>query len=49
MKQEDERFYYLSATKEQAWTRDILAAQISSNAYGRHCCQNERFSCTLSK
>lgn len=32
----DERSYYLAATKEQAWTRETLSAQINSNAYGRH-------------
>jgi predicted nuclease of restriction endonuclease-like (RecB) superfamily len=36
VKQTDERLYYLSATREQAWTRDTLQAQINSNAYERH-------------
>lgn len=49
VKQEDERLYYLSAIKDQAWTRDILAAQINSNAYGRHCLSNKQhnFNTTL--
>ncbi len=42
VKQEDERLYYLSAIKEQAWTRDILGAQINSNAYGRHRLSNKQ-------
>lgn len=36
VKDNDERHYYLTATKEQAWTRDTLSAQINSNAYQRH-------------
>lgn len=31
VKQADKRLYYLSATKEQAWTRDTLRDQINSN------------------
>jgi predicted nuclease of restriction endonuclease-like (RecB) superfamily len=38
----DERLYYLSATKEQAWTRDTLRDQINSNAYGRHRLSNKQ-------
>lgn len=36
VKNNEERLYYLTATKEQAWTRDTLSGQINSNAYGRH-------------
>ena len=35
-KSDDERAYYLTATKEGAWTRDVLRQQINSNAYQRH-------------
>ena len=36
VKNADERLYYLTATIEQAWTRDTLRAQINTNAYERH-------------
>lgn len=36
IKDDSEKLYYLSATKEQAWTRDTLSEQIKSHAYARH-------------
>jgi predicted nuclease of restriction endonuclease-like (RecB) superfamily len=36
IKNPEERLYYLSETKEQAWTRDTLREQINSNLYERH-------------
>jgi predicted nuclease of restriction endonuclease-like (RecB) superfamily len=36
VKDEAEKLYYLSSTKEQAWTRETLRDQINSNAYKRH-------------
>ncbi len=36
VKGDAEKLYYLSATKNQAWTRDILIEQIKSHAYERH-------------
>lgn len=36
VKDEEERLYYLTATKECGWTRDTLRLQINSKAYERH-------------
>ena len=36
IKEKEIRLYYLSATKEQAWSRETLREQIQSNAYQRH-------------
>src|SRR3990167_7478573 len=36
IKNEKERYYYLSATKEEAWTRDTLRDKIHTNSYERH-------------
>lgn len=36
IKNEEERLYYLSGTKEEAWTRDTLRDKIQSNSYERH-------------
>lgn len=36
VKDEEERLYYLTSTKEYHWTRDTLRSQINSNAYERH-------------
>ena len=36
VKNDDERAYYITATKEGSWTREMLRQQISSNAYQRH-------------
>lgn len=36
VKNENERLYYLSATKEEVWTRDTLRNKINSNSYERH-------------
>lgn len=51
VKNNEERLYYLTATKEQAWTRDTLSAQINSNAYGRHQLADKKhnFNATLPK
>lgn len=50
VKNVDERLYYLTATKDQAWTRDTLSTQINSNAYGRHRLSDKKhnFNITLS-
>lgn len=37
IKDYDAREYYLQATAQQGWTRDILSHQIKSQAYERHC------------
>ena len=49
IKDNDERLYYASAVKEQAWTRDTLSTQIHSNAYRRHRLANKHhnFEATL--
>lgn len=51
VKNNDERHYYLSLTKEQAWTRDTLSTQINSNAYKRHrlADKKNKFDVTLPK
>jgi predicted nuclease of restriction endonuclease-like (RecB) superfamily len=51
IKNDDERFYYLTATKEQAWTRDTLSSQINTDAYKRHCLSDKKhnFNVTLPK
>lgn len=51
VKGDAERLYYLSATKDQAWTRDTLRSQINSNAYERHILPNKQhnFEATLPK
>lgn len=51
VKNNDERLYYLTATKEQAWTRDTLSMQINSNAYKRHRLADKKhnFNITLPK
>ncbi len=51
VKDEAERLYYLSATKESAWTRDTLREQINSKAYERHrlANKNHNFEATLPK
>lgn len=36
VKDDNERLYYLTATREQAWTRNTLRDQINSDAYKRH-------------
>ncbi len=35
------REYYLQAVVEMGWTRNILALQIDSQAYERHCLENK--------
>lgn len=49
IKEDSEKLYYLSATKEQAWTRDTLSEQIKSDAYARHQLPNKQhnFNSTL--
>ena len=42
VKTDEERHYYLTQTKTQSWTRDILRHQINSNAYARHCLPNKK-------
>lgn len=51
VKNNEERLYYLTATKEQAWTRDTLSSQINSNAYERHQLADKKhnFNATLPK
>ena len=36
IKDQEERAYYISATKERAWTREFLSSQIKSDSYRRH-------------
>ncbi|MFA6303234.1 MAG: PDDEXK nuclease domain-containing protein [Legionella sp.] len=49
IKNNEERLYYLTATKEHAWTRVTLGEQIKSNAYQRHHISNKKhnFNVTL--
>ncbi|MDF1678057.1 MAG: PDDEXK nuclease domain-containing protein [Legionellaceae bacterium] len=51
VKDDKERLYYLTATKEQAWTRNTLRDQINSDAYKRHQLPNKQhnFEATLPK
>lgn len=51
IKNDGERLYYLSAIKEQGWTREILREQINSQAYQRHCLSEKKhnFKTTLPK
>jgi predicted nuclease of restriction endonuclease-like (RecB) superfamily len=51
IKDDNERHYYLTATREQAWTRNTLREQINSDAYKRHQLPNKQhnFGATLSK
>lgn len=49
IKDDNEKLYYLSAAKEQSWSRETLREQISSQAYQRHCLseKNHNFKNTL--
>ncbi|MES2204399.1 MAG: PDDEXK nuclease domain-containing protein [Pseudomonadota bacterium] len=49
IKDNEERLYYMTATKKQAWTRDTLNAQINLKAYQRHVLANKthNFEATL--
>jgi len=51
VKDNSERLYYLSATKESAWSRDTLREQINSKAFERHrlAHKNHNFGTTLPK
>lgn len=51
IKDDNERLYYLSAAKEQFWSRETLREQISSQAYQRHCLSEKKhnFKNTLPK
>lgn len=42
VKDPNEREYYLKATAEMGWSRDVLIHQIESNAYGRHQLANKQ-------
>lgn len=49
IKDDNEKLYYLSAAKEQSWSRETLREQINSQAYQRHCLsqKNHNFKSTL--
>jgi predicted nuclease of restriction endonuclease-like (RecB) superfamily len=51
VKDDNQRLYYLTATREQAWTRNVLREQINSDAYKRHQLSNKQhnFEATLPK
>ena len=42
MKDDDAKLYYLKATHEYAWTRDVLSIQINSKRYERHVLSNKQ-------
>lgn len=49
IKDDNEKLYYISAAKEQSWSRETLREQINSQAYHRHCLseKNHNFKNTL--